>query len=141
MAKAVVVFRAEGDRWFSRFLKPGYRHVFCLIDEGDFWVLIDGLVGVPVIQAAAESAFDVAGWYRGQGFTVIETEKRDTAPRLPFVAANCVGMVKVALGIRAPFAVTPHQLYRALKRREHGQQRTGPRSPWWSRRRQRKVPS
>ena len=117
MARALVIFRPEGDRWYSRLLKPGFRHVFCLLDDGDFWILIDGLVGVPFVQAVAESSFDVAGWYRDQGFSVIETVKRNQAPRTPFVAANCVGMAKVVIGVRAAFAFTPYQLYRALKKR------------------------
>lgn len=118
--KAVVVFRDECDRWVARFLKRGFRHVFCLVDDGQFWVLVDGLMGVPAVKAVTASSFDVAAWYRGEGFTVVETERGTNPPRGPFISANCVGMVKTALGIRAPFALTPYQLYRTLKRREHG---------------------
>ena len=94
--------------------------MFCAVDDGDYWILVDGLMGVPAVQAVAFSDFDVAAWYRSEGFTVIETKRGTEPPRGPFISASCVGMVKTALGIRAPFALTPYQLYRTLKRREHG---------------------
>lgn len=114
-----MVFRDECNRWYAAALKRGFRHVFCLIDDGRYWVLVDGLMGVPIVTAAAPSDYDAAGWYREQGFAVIEMERGSEPPLGPFIAANCVGMVKVALGIRAPFAFTPYQLYRSMRKR-HG---------------------
>lgn len=111
---AVVVFHDHGAHILDRFLKPGFRHCFVAIDDGHCWISIDGRDGVPVIEAVAPTGYDLAEFYREQGYTVAETERGNTAAWLPFTNANCVGAIKVVLGLRAPSVLTPWQLYRRL---------------------------
>lgn len=75
--------------------------------------MVDARDGRPVFQALQGSGFDIAAFWREAGYTVVETVQGPPL-RSPFVAVNCVGLVKAALCIHAPFAVTPHQLYRHL---------------------------
>jgi hypothetical protein len=110
------VFHGHGDGWLSRLLKPGFRHVFAAVDDGRHWVLVDGRAGVPEVRVLRESAYDLESFYRAEGFTVVPARQRGVAPHGPLAVANCVGMVKALLCIRAPLACTPWALYRHLTR-------------------------
>lgn len=114
--QALVVFHGIGAHPLAWLLRPGFRHVFCAISDGRYWIVIDGKMGVPAINVAAAASYDLAAFYREQGFAVIEVEQGRVPPAGPFVVANCVGMVKAALAIRAPFVITPYGLYRRLVR-------------------------
>ena len=114
---ALVVFHGHGDHWLSRLLRPGFRHVFCAIDDGRYWIAIDGKMGVPEIKVVAGADYDLESFYLDQGFTVLATTMGRYPPPGPIAIANCVGMVKAVLALSAPLAVTPYGLYRRLTRR------------------------
>lgn len=111
---ALVCFYDPDETRLRWLLKPGFRHCFVCVRDGDFWLLVDATMGVPLIKVLAPAAFDVAAFYRAEGYTVVETEQRTQAIRCPVSVANCVGLVKAVLAIRAPFAWTPWLLYRHL---------------------------
>ncbi len=114
---ALAVFHDHGAHILDRFLKPGFRHCFVAVKDGNCWISIDGQVGVPVIEAVAPTDYDLAAFYRDQGYTVAETTRGTASTRLPFINANCVGIVKIILGIRVPAVLTPWRLYKYLTRR------------------------
>ncbi len=114
--KALVVFHGHGCHVLSRFLKPGFSHVFVALRNGDYWILFDTQAGVPIIEVVAPADYDLTAFYRRQGFTVIETEQRMTVPRGPFAIANCVGQVKSILCIRSA-AITPYALYKHMRKK------------------------
>lgn len=110
---ALVVFHGHGTHPLSPLLARGFRHVFCALRDGDYWCVVDAGDGLPALHVGHG---DLAAWYRGQGFTVLEVERR--APiRVPFAVVSCVGLVKAVVGIRSP-ALTPWQLYRHLRRQQ-----------------------
>ena len=111
----LVVFHDHGGHWLDFLLKRGFKHCFCVVQDGDYMIRIDGLNSKPKIDVVAGSSFDLRGFYAKEGFTVIEVEE-GTPMKMPFTLNNCVGMVKTVLGIRAFGAVTPFQLYRRLSR-------------------------
>ena len=113
--RALVVFHDKGIGFLSRFLKPGFRHCFVAIRNGNYWIMVDGLNGVPSIEVVAPADFDLATYCRDKGFTVVETKQRGTVPRSPFSVANCVGLVKAVLCIRS-MVITPYGLYKHLRR-------------------------
>ncbi len=113
--RAIVVFHDRGTGFLSRFLKPGFRHCFVAIRNGNYWIQIDGLLGVPLVEVVAPADFDLTVYCRNKGSTVIETYQRAAAPRSPFAIANCVGLVSAILCIDAPFVFTPYQLYKHLR--------------------------
>lgn len=78
---------------------------------------LDGKAGLPVVEIICGSAFDLGGFYREKGYTVIETAQRGRVPLFPLLPANCVGLVRGVLAIGAPWVLTPWQLYRHLTRR------------------------
>jgi hypothetical protein len=114
--KAIVVFHDHGRHWLNRLLKPGFRHCFVAVQSGGYWIEIDARDGLPMVKVQCAADYDLAGFYRDNGFSVIEACQSARPPVGPVSAANCAGMVKAILGLRAPLALTPYQLYRRLSR-------------------------
>jgi len=113
--RALVVFHGASNHPLAWLLKPGFKHVFTVIQSEYYWTLIDGRAGVPVVEFVAHSDCELAEFYREQGYTVVETYQRDKPLRAPYLTNNCVGLAKAVLCIRS-FALTPYQLYCGLLR-------------------------
>lgn len=113
---ALAVFRrqreAGGGHPLSRFLD--LQHVFCVLETGNAWTRVDGMDGCPVVAPVAPVDYDLATFYRGMGYVVLEGRTRTDVPTPPFVLGNCVGLVKAFIGERCR-AVTPTQLFKHLK--------------------------
>ncbi len=114
--KALAVFHDHGNHILDPLLKAGFRHCFAAIASEEVWIRIDGQVGCPVFEVVAQASFDLATFYRAEGFTVIETEQRSTPTRWPLTLTNCVGLVKTVLCINAALVVTPWRLYLYMTR-------------------------
>lgn len=115
--RAIVVFHGRGQGRWARLLAPGFRHCFvCVLDEvRGIWIRIDGQAGIPSFRAEAAECFDLAGFYRATGFTVVDCDSHTPrVPRTALMLGTCVGAAKRVLGLRAPFVLTPKQLYRRL---------------------------
>ena len=69
----------------------------------------------PVVQTIRETEYDLRDYFEEQGYVVVEVEQGPPL-KTPFVVANCVGLTKAVLCIHAPFAQTPHQLYKFLRK-------------------------
>ncbi len=110
----IVFFDPEGAR-FQWLLKPGFRHVFACINDGSYWTLFDARDARPVVQTVQTADYDLKDYFEEQGYVVVEIEQGPPL-KTPFIAGNCVGLVKALLCIHAPFAVTPFQLYRHLRK-------------------------
>lgn len=118
--RALVVFHDGGGRRhpLGFLMKKGFSHCFVCMESNGLWMKVDGQQGVPVVGYLTQSeGFDLAGFYRDRGYTVVETEQRRDAVLSPFALRNCVGLVKAMLCIRS-FAVTPRQLYRHMMRNQ-----------------------
>ena len=114
--KAWVVFSSETDWPYLKFLKKGFRHCFVLINDGQHWVSLDPLLNHTEVQVHnVPPSFDLPGWLRGRGLTVIESPV-DHAHRkpAPFMLFTCVEAVKRVLGLHAWHVLTPWQLYNHL---------------------------
>ena len=116
--RALVVFCDPADARLQWALKPGFRHCFCCVASGDYWIRLDAETGKTLIEVIADSRFDLAGHFRKEGWTVVETEQREEPLRTPFVSVNCVGLVKAILNIRAPWAITPWRLHKFLTKEQ-----------------------
>jgi hypothetical protein len=85
------------------------------VDDGTYIIMIDGLMGRPLVEVVSGSDYDIAEFYVKQGYTVVETI-RGSPPNIPLILSNCVGLVKAIIGINALTVFTPYQLYRRLTR-------------------------
>ena len=113
---AWVVFTGEAPLWWLRWLRPGFRHCFVVLNDGARWVLVDPLAAhteVRVLDGPVSA--DVPGWYRRRGHAVVRAsvrrDRRRVAPPAPF---TCVEAVKRVIGLADPAVLTPWQLYRRL---------------------------
>lgn len=112
--KILVGFNDSGveGHWALKYLKPGFRHVFCAFRLPDHWITIDPGRGIPEVKVI-DGDFDLASYWRENDCTVVETHQRERPPRGPAIQSNCVGLTKGFLCLRN-FAVTPYQLYKSL---------------------------
>jgi len=114
--RALVVFGGDADLKWLRFLRPGYRHCFALLESGDRWILYNPLSnGTEVEVWPGDEEETIRAWLVSNGYEVIDEIVRPLRPRPLFWAPySCVEAVKRVLGLRAPQVFTPWQLYRHL---------------------------
>lgn len=116
--KAWVVFSGQTEIPWLKFLKPGFRHCYVLLNDGERWTSIDPLSNVTEISVHhhVQSDFDLPGWLRSRGNHVVAAPiHRDITKPAPFMIFTCVEAVKRILGIHRRRVMTPWQLYRHLK--------------------------
>ena len=118
--KAVVVFHGEGSGFWPAFLgRDGFRHCYVVVPSGDYWILLDGRAGSPLLKVVGGTAdHAMATEYAKHDITFVEADLPVEYDSLwPFMIGNCVGTIKKVLGIRNPFILTPWQLYSYLRKR------------------------
>lgn len=116
--KAWVVFTGQTEISWLKFLKPGFRHCYVLLNDGERWTSIDPLSHITEISVHHHVPvdFDLPGWLQSRGNRVIAAPLcRDVTRAAPFMLFTCVEAVKRVLGIHRRFIVTPWQLYRHLR--------------------------
>jgi hypothetical protein len=122
-AAPLVCFTGRSEIAWLRWLRPGFRHCFCLLPAdaaGRAWLLVDARcnrLDVRLLNNADRAS--VVRHFRRAGYRVVE------APRLPDPAPwpalvpgpySCVEAVKRAIGLAAPLTLTPYALYRRLRK-------------------------
>lgn len=115
--RALAVFSGKAELGWLRLLRPGFRHCFVALEEAGRWITVDPLAGyTDVAVQPVPAAFDLAGFYRERGFTVVETRRRRRIRPAPPLPATCVELAKRVLGIASWRVVTPGQLHDFLLR-------------------------
>lgn len=114
-----IAFTDESRLWWLAWLRPGFRHCFAILNDGEHWLAVEPLAScmeITVLPPAPD--FNLPGWLTAQGHKVVEAElQRKKMHPAPFAALNCVEVVKRVLGLRAPWIFTPYQLYRYLSQK------------------------
>ena len=116
--QALVVFVGHAEcRWLGC-LRAGFRHCFVTLHDRNVWLACDPLkdrIELSVLPARGD--FDLADFYVRQGHTVTSGLTRPDVTRRPSGIAplTCVTVVKRVLGVRAPWVLTPWQLYQHLR--------------------------
>ena len=113
-----LVFGGEADQPWLRLLRPGFRHCFAALADEAGWTVIEPLSGrLLVARLPVPAGFHLPWFYRRAGLTVLGpfAAAAPRARRLPTLAPlTCVAVCRALLGPGAPFALTPHGLFRAL---------------------------
>lgn len=115
-----IVFGGEAaDQPWLRPLRRGFRHCFAAIADAAGWTVLDPLTGrLVVARLDVPAGFDLPAFYTRAGLTALGpfVPGGPIARRLPALPPlNCVSLCRAALGGDAPFALTPHGLFLALK--------------------------
>jgi|TARA_R110002126_G_scaffold13118_1_gene55951 hypothetical protein len=112
-----VVFSGVSEIWYLKFLKPGFRHCFVMLNDGQKWVSIDPMAHyTEVISHDLPATYNVIQWIEQQNCLAVKVplsapEKRAQAPMF----FTCVEAVKRIIGLRKFKVFTPWQLYKALR--------------------------
>lgn len=114
-----LVFGGGADQPWLRLLRPGFRHCFAAIRDAQGWTVLDPLSGRLLVQRLDVAPdFDLPGFYLRAGLALRGPFRPGPpAPRWlpPLSPYSCVTLCRALLGSGAPFALTPHGLYRALR--------------------------
>jgi hypothetical protein len=116
---AWVVFTGETDWPWLQMLRPGFRHCFVIINDGQGWVSVDPLLNHTDVQAYRHlpADFDLPAWLRKRGLRVLHAQlDRNHRRPAPLGVFTCVEAVKRILGLHARFVLTPWQLFRHLQK-------------------------
>ena len=125
--RAWIAFGGQADQPWLRPLRPGFRHCFAALQDTTGWTVLDPLSGrLVVARLTLPPGFDLPGFYRRAGFTVLgpflpgEARQRLLPSLAPF---SCVALCRSVLGAEAPFALTPHGLFRRLHQAENNRKK------------------
>ncbi|MCW9034759.1 MAG: hypothetical protein OQJ97_11120 [Rhodospirillales bacterium] len=115
-----VVFVAETEIKWLRFLKHGFRHCFIVMRRDDQWIVFDPLahqLSIDIVHD--EPGIDPMSWYTSLGHKVVPcTIKNATQKLAPVAPFTCVEAIKRVLGIHSRKVLTPWQLYQHLVKGE-----------------------
>lgn len=122
---AIVVFSGRANLRWLRFLKPGFRHCFVLMRTSGDWLYYDPMAHYSFVSVVgAYPVLFLLRFFRGLGFQSVLVRPKVPPPEphrpLPWRPYNCVEAVKRTLGLRAPWVLTPWQLFRLLKSLRRG---------------------
>jgi hypothetical protein len=113
-----IAFGGEADQAWLRPLRAGFRHCFAALRDAAGWTVVEPLSGrLLVLRVPVDHAYDLPGFYRRAGLTVVGPFAPGPARalRLPaLLPFTCVGLCRALLGAGAPFALTPFGLFRRL---------------------------
>ena len=115
---AVVVFSDAAALPWLRWLRPGFRHCFVAVPDGDAWLVLDPLAHrLHLAHGGCGPAAAVAAHYRARGLVALVVRRHEPPRRAaPLAAFTCVETVKRVLGLHRRWIFTPYQLFRYLKK-------------------------
>ena len=112
-----VVFTGHTDIAWLKILKPGFRHCFVLLNDGNNWISLDPLSAYTDIEIHhhIEAVFNLPQWLESQGYQVVQAViDKDHKTPAPVMIYSCVEFIKRVLGIHARTIITPWQLFNYL---------------------------
>ncbi len=113
--KAWVVFSGQTELPWLKILKPGFRHCYVIINDGDHWISIDPLsCHTEIMVHHLTPDFDLPSWLRRRNLKVVAADITPQQRQAPVSLYSCVESVKRILGVHDFWVMTPHQLYRRL---------------------------
>jgi hypothetical protein len=111
----LVVFEERTPQGWTRWLRPGFRHCYAIVDLGAGLLLVDPLKGRLHLELLPDlGLLEFGRWLACRGRRVLAGHRWRNPPAAPLGPATCVEIVKRLLGVRAPWIVTPWQLFGLL---------------------------
>ncbi|KAA2214351.1 hypothetical protein [Teichococcus oryzae] len=113
-------FGGRADRFWMRLLAPGFRHCFAVLQDARGWTVVEPLSGrLLVARLELEPDYDLPAFYRRADLALLGPFEPGPAmcSALPTMSPfSCVAVCRAVLGREAPFALTPRQLFAALRK-------------------------
>ena len=114
-SEAWVVFSGKTDMNWLKIFKPGFRHCYVVLNDGNHWLSVDPLSSyMDVTIHNLPQEFNLPLWLRDRGHCVVKADITRLPKQAPWMFFTCVEAVKRILGIHKQFIITPWQLYRHL---------------------------
>ncbi len=118
--KAWVVFSGQTDLPWLRLLKPGFRHCYVIINDGENWISVDPLsCHTEVLVHHLSPDFNLPAWLEKRNLTVVPATITPQQTLAPMMVHSCVEAVKRVLGLHDFWVFTPYQLYKRLMARQN----------------------
>lgn len=115
LCQAWVVFSGQTELSWLKILRPGFRHCYLLLNDGDHWITFDPLSNYTDINVhPLPPSFNLPLWLSARGYTIVRAPLRRVKKQAPWMPHTCVEAVKRVIGLHARFILTPWQLYRHL---------------------------
>ncbi len=112
---------AKTRRWWDRWLKPGFNHVYAMRWDGFNWLIVNPRSDYLQVENSAVCDHTLRDVAIGKATAVMGVlcEVPEGTLRSRFFAGpvTCVEVLKSLLGIRAFFVFTPWQLYKYARSR------------------------
>ena len=130
---AWVVFSGKTDLPWLKILKPGFRHCYVLLNDGDRWFTVDPLSNFLDVSVHhhVPAGFDLPRWLISRGHTVVRSPVARIKKEAPWMMFTCTEAVKRVLGLHKRFIVTPWQLYCHLTNQKPTYQKSFRGEPAW----------
>lgn len=122
--KIWIVFTGKTDIQWLKILKPGFRHCFAILNDGQKWMSVDPLAPYTDINIYhhIEPDFDLVNALRAKGYQVIKAPTKEShKSAAPIMVFTCVEAIKRLIGLHARHIITPWQLYRHLTQIQNNQ--------------------
>tara|TARA_R110000744_G_scaffold46466_3_gene102696 strand:- start:10306 stop:10911 length:606 start_codon:yes stop_codon:yes gene_type:complete len=113
--KALLVFSSDNEHPLNFLLNKKRRHVFVCLCTKNAWVIYDWRMGLPIVESISSNDFDLASFYRDDGYEVLEIETGTHTSYGPTMMNNCVGHAKLVTGTKS-MALVPNGLYKHFTR-------------------------
>lgn len=116
-----IVFTGKTDIPWLKILKPGFRHCYALMNDGEKWMSVDPLASHMDIEIypLIPSDYDLPHWLECQGSKVVYVPSQKLNKRAaPIAFFSCVEMMKRLIGLHYPWIITPWQLYQFLQNKK-----------------------
>ena len=124
--QALVVFTDDSNLFFLKVLKRGFRHCFVMLHDGKNWISVDPLLSQLLINVE-ENTHDkkeLIEWFKESGYRVVTSDIPETICVSFLGIYSCVGVIKKILGVRNPFILTPHQLFKHISQNNFQEENT-----------------
>lgn len=115
--KMWVVFSGQTELPYLKWLKPGFRHCYVVMNDGESWISVDPLSHFTdvTVHHHLPADFNLPKWLEARGMKVVPVLRGEVPLRAaPLMVFTCVEAVKRILGVHRRSIVTPWQLYRYL---------------------------
>ena len=115
--EALIVFEDRPARGFTRFLRPGFRHCFCLIRQQAGWFVCDPLkhsLEFKIVEDADAAHIAARLTVIDRSIIYLSAIPKKGLPSMSLRPLTCVEIVKRVVGINKDFIFTPYQLFSYL---------------------------